>query len=180
MSRINTLPTENVPSDTKKLFDQVHAKLGRVPNLMQTLGHSPSALRGYLSLNESLSHGTLTAKDRERIALAVAEHNGCDYCLAAHSAIGKMVGLNPNQIAESRNGYASDSKADALLRFVQRVLASNGQIDDSDLEQFRAEGYSDGDVAEVIAHISLSVLTNFFNNVAKTEVDFPEVEPIAA
>jgi alkylhydroperoxidase family enzyme len=90
-----------------------------------------------------------------------------------------MIGLNPNQIIESRTGHASDSKADALLRFVHLVLDSNGKINDSDLHQFRAEGYSDGEVAEVIAHISLSVLTNFFNNVAKTEIDFPEVEAIA-
>ena len=179
MSRINPLPSEAATGKTQELFAQVQTKLGRVPNLMQTLGHSSSALGGYLSLNDSLSQGILAVKDRERIALVVAEHNGCGYCLAAHSAIGKMVGLNASQIAESRNGQASDSKADALLRFVQRVLNSNGQIDDSDLDQFRAEGYSDGEVAEVIAHISLSVMTNFFNNVAKTEVDFPEVEPIA-
>lgn len=90
-----------------------------------------------------------------------------------------MVGLNPNQIIESRNGHASDLKADALLRFVHRVLESNGQIDDSDLDQFLAEGYAEGEVAEVIAHISLSVLTNFFNNVARTEIDFPKVEAVS-
>ncbi|HBN78256.1 MAG TPA: peroxidase [Planctomycetaceae bacterium] len=179
MSRINPLPAETAPAKTQELFEQVKTKLGRVPNLMQTLGHSTSALGGYLSLNESLSQGTLSARDRERIALTVAEHHGCEYCLAAHSAIGKMVGLNPNQIIESRNGHASDSKADALLQFVHRVLESNGQIDDSDLDQFLAEGYSKGEVAEVIAHISLSVLTNFFNNVAKTEIDFPKVEAVS-
>ncbi|TWT42622.1 Carboxymuconolactone decarboxylase family protein [Thalassoglobus neptunius] len=180
MSRITPVTPEAATEESKELFEQVHQKLGRVPNLMQTLGHSAAALSGYLSLNDALSQGSLSAKDRERIALAVAEYNGCGYCLAAHSAIGKMVGLNPNQIIESRNGHASDSKADALLRFAHRVLESNGQINDSDLEQFRAEGYSDGEVAEVIAHISLSVLTNFFNNVAKTEIDFPKVDSLAA
>lgn len=180
MSRINPLTPDAVAGETKERFAQVQQKLGRVPNLMQTLGHSAAALSGYLSLNDALSRGDLSAKDRERIALAVAEYNGCGYCLAAHSAIGKMVGLNPNQIIESRRGQASDSKAAALLRFVHRVLESNGQIDDADLDGFRAAGYSDGEVAEVIAHISLSVLTNFFNNVAKTEIDFPAVEVIAA
>lgn len=179
MSRINPLLAEAAPAKTQVLFEQVKTKLGRVPNLMQTLGHSTSALGGYLSLNESLSQGTLSAKDRERIALTVAEHHGCEYCLAAHSAIGKMVGLNQSQIIESRTGHASDSKADALLQFVHRVLESNGQIDDSDLDQFLVEGYSEGEVAEVIAHISLSVLTNFFNNVAKTEIDFPKLEEVS-
>jgi len=178
MSRINPLLAEAAPAQTQVLLEQVKTKLGRVPNLMQTLGHSTSALGGYLSLNESLSQGALSAKDRERIALTVAEHHGCGYCLAAHSAIGKMAGLNQSQIIESRKGHASDVKADALLRFVHRVLESHGKIDDADLDQFLAEGYSAGEVAEVIAHISLGVLTNFFNNVAKTEIDFPKVDAV--
>lgn len=175
MTRIQPLHTENASEKTRELYDQVQRKLGRVPNLMQTLGHSPAALGGYLSLNESLSRGALNVKDRERIALAVAQQNGCGYCLAAHTAIGEMVGLNQNDIKESRTGHATDPKSDALLNFIQRVLETNGHIHDSDLEQFQSAGYSDGEVAEVIAHISLSVLTNFFNSVAQTEIDFPEV-----
>ncbi|MEW4490945.1 carboxymuconolactone decarboxylase family protein [Thalassoglobus sp. JC818] len=180
MSRINPVSTEAANEKTQELFGQVQSKLGRVPNLMQTLGHSAAALGGYLSLNEALSHGTLSAKDRERIALIVAEQNGCGYCLAAHSAIGKMIGLSQEEITEARVGNASESKPDALLRFVKRVLDTNGQVSDDDLEQFREEGYSDGDIAEVVAHISLSVLTNFFNNVAQTKIDFPKVESVAA
>ncbi len=137
MTRIQPVTTDAATQEARGLFEQIQQKLGRVPNLMQTLGHSDAALRGYLSLNDSLSKGILSAKDRERIALAVAEYHGCGYCLAAHSAIGKMVGLNADEIHESRSGHASDPKSDALLEFVQRVLATHGQVDDSDLSQFR-------------------------------------------
>lgn len=179
MSRIQTLTTSEADTSTKALYGQVQAKLGRVPNLMLTLGHSAAALGGYLQFNEALSQGILAAKDRERIALAVAEYNGCEYCLAAHSAIGKMVGLNLTQVLESRAGHADDPKADSLLRFVNRVLDSRGQVNDDDLEDIVDAGYSDAEVAEIVGHISLSVLTNYFNNVAQTEVDFPKVEALA-
>ena len=180
MPRINPLNPDVATEESKQLFGQVQKKLGRVPNLMQSLGHSPAALGGYLSLNESLSRGVLHTKDRERIALTVAEYHGCGYCAAAHSAIGNMVGLTESQIHEARRGSSDDPKVDSLLRFVHRVLDSKGHVDDSDLDSFRSAGYSDAAVAEVVAHISLNVLTNFFNSVAETEIDFPQVKVLAS
>lgn len=180
MSRINPLHHDVASEESQQLFGQVRDKLGRVPNLMQSLGHSPAALGGYLSLNESLSRGVLHTKDRERIALTVAEYHGCGYCAAAHSAIGNMVGLSESQIHEARRGSSDDPKVESLLRFVHRILDSKGHVDDSDLDSFRSAGYSDAAVAEVVAHVSLNVLTNFFNNVAETEVDFPQVKALAS
>lgn len=180
MPRINPLKPEAANEESQQLFEQVQNKLGRVPNLMQSLGHSPAALGGYLSLNESLGRGVLSGKDRERIALTVAEHHGCGYCAAAHSAIGKMVGLPEEQIHEARRGNSTDPKVESLLRFVHQILDSKGHVDDAELESFRSAGYSDAAVAEVVAHIGLNVLTNFFNSVAETEVDFPQVEALTA
>ena len=180
MPRINPLNHEVASEESKDLFGQVKKKLGRVPNLMQSLGHSPSALGGYLSLNESLSRGVLNTKDRERIALTVAEYHGCGYCAAAHSTIGNMVGLTEDQIHEARRGSSDDPKVESLLRFVHRVLDSKGHVEDVDLDSFRSAGYSEAAVAEVVAHISLNVLTNFFNSVAETEIDFPQVKVLAS
>ncbi len=147
-------------------------KRGRLPH-----GHYPTR---YLSLNESLSRGVLNTKDRERIALTVAEYHGCGYCAAAHSAIGNLVGLTEDQIHEARRGTSDDSKVESLLRFVHRVLDSKGHVEDADLDSFRSAGYSDAAIAEVVAHISLNVLTNFFNSVAETEIDFPQAKVLAS
>ena len=180
MPRINTLPADIASDESKQLFGQVQRKLGRVPNLMQSLGHSAAALGGYLALNDSLSRGVLSSKDRERIALTVAARHGCGYCTAAHSAIGNMVGLTEAQIHDARRGGSNDTQVDSLLRFVHRILETKGHVEDADLESFRSAGYSDAAVAEVVAHIGLNVLTNFFNSVAETEIDFPRVEALAS
>jgi len=180
MTRIDPVNPETATGRTSELFQQVRKKMGRVPNLMQTLGHSPAALEGYLSLNESLSRGVLSAGDRERIALTVAEHHACGYCRAAHSAIGELAGLSAEQIDESRKADSADPQAAALLRFVRNVLDARGHIDDVELARFRAAGYSDAAVAEVAAHIGLNVLTNFFNSVAQTEIDFPHAAALSA
>lgn len=179
MPRISPLNVEAASEQTRQLFQQVQKKLGTVPNLMQTLGHSSAALGGYLQLNEALSHGVLSPKDRERIALTVAEYHGCGYCAAAHSAIGGMVGLSAEQVLEARRGTSDEPEADILLQFVHQILDSKGHIDTADLEAFREVGYSDAAIAEVVAHVGLNVLTNFFNSVAQTEVDFPEIEVLS-
>ncbi|QDT66194.1 carboxymuconolactone decarboxylase family protein [Calycomorphotria hydatis] len=180
MSRLNPVNPEHADAKTNELFEQVKRKLGKVPNLMLTLGHSPAALGGYLSLNGSLAGGELNAKERELVALVTAEHNGCDYCLAAHSTIGNMVGLTPDQIEGARRAALSDPKLNAFVNFVKQVLKTAGHINDATLEEFRSAGYSDGAVAEAVALIGESVLTNYFNNVAQTVVDFPKAKPLAA
>lgn len=180
MTRIHPLNPEVASETSQQLFDQVQKKLGRVPNLMQTLGHSPAALGGYLSLNESLSKGVLNSKDRERIALAVAEYHQCGYCAAAHSAIGQMIGLSDEEVTEARRGNATDEKAQALLQFVRQILDAKGHVPDADLDSIRSHGYGDAAIAEVVAHIGLNVLTNFFNSVAQTEIDFPIAAALAS
>src|SRR5207245_2345513 len=104
--------------------------------------------------------------------------NGCDYCLAAHSTIGKMVGLTAEQIHDSRLGTAIDPKADALIRFAVKVVQTHGQVSDADLDEVREAGFGDAVIAEVIGHVALSIFTNYFNNVAQTDVDFPRAAPL--
>ncbi|OYW14607.1 MAG: peroxidase [Planctomycetales bacterium 12-60-4] len=126
----------------------------------------------------SLTKGALTAKNREQIALAVSQTNGCEYCLAAHSTIGKMVGLNADQIRDSRLATAVDSKTSALLQFARNVVDTRGHVADEDLQGLREFGFSDGEIAEVVANVALSLFTNYFNHVANTDVDFPVAEKI--
>jgi AhpD family alkylhydroperoxidase len=126
----------------------------------------------YLSFSTALGGGALGAKLREQIALAVAEANGCEYCLAAHSTIGKMVGLSNADVVASRQGRSSDPKAAAALAFARAVLDRRGDVSDADLRAVREAGHGDGEIAEILAHVALNVFTNYFNRFARTNIDF--------
>lgn len=178
--RIEALDPARATGKAKELLDKVHAKLGLVPNLMRTLARSPAALEGYLALNGALAGGRLGARLREQVALAVAEANSCDYCLAAHATLGKMAGLVPEQIAAARDGAAEDSKAAVALRFARAILEGRGDVADEEFARVRAAGFDDGQVAELVAEVALNVLTNYFNKAARVVVDFPRVEPLPA
>src|SRR4051794_29115516 len=128
----------------------------------------------------ALGKGTLPARVREQIALAVAQTNGCDYCLAAHSAVGRMVGLTVDQIRDSRLGSAVDPKVDALIRFALKVVDARGRVDDTDLEEVRRAGFDDTAITEVVANVALDVFTNYFNRLAETDLDFPAVPALRA
>jgi uncharacterized peroxidase-related enzyme len=178
MSRLTQIVPESATGKAKELLDAVKGKLGLVPNMTRAMANSPAVLEGYLQLSGALGQGALPAKTREQIALAVAQANGCEYCLAAHSAIGKMTGLTADQIRDSRRGTSVDPKENALVRFARKVVDSRGKVTDGDLAMVREHGYTDGEIAEIVAHVALNVFTNYFNNVTRTDVDFPAAAPI--
>jgi uncharacterized peroxidase-related enzyme len=180
MARISPLAPEATTGKVRELLEAVRGKLGIVPNLTRGLAHAPAALDGYLQLSGTLARGSLSARDRERLALAIAEANGCDYCLAAHSTIGKAIGLTPEHVRESRQGTPADPRSAALVRLALRVVETRGKVEDADLADFRAAGFDDGAVAEVVAHVALNVFTKYFNNVAATDIDFPAAAPLTA
>jgi len=176
MTRLTALNPEEVTGKTKDLFNAVQAKLGVVPNMMRTMGNSPAVLEGYLNLSGALSHGKLSAKTGELIALAVSESNSCDYCLAAHTFIGeKLVKADPAVLHAARTGNSTDSKTEAILQFAKILISKNGLVNDEDVNKAKNAGVADAEIAETIAHVALNVLTNYFNNVANTEIDFPAV-----
>jgi uncharacterized peroxidase-related enzyme len=176
MSRI-TIPTvEGSAAASKPLLAAVQAQLGVVPNLIKLVGHSPAALEGYLALNGALGKGALGVQVRERIALAVAQHHACDYCLSAHSYLGQHVAkLTAGEIDAARSAESADSAAQAALTFARRVLVAQGHVDDADLAAVRAAGFGDAAVIEIVANVALNVLTNYINSVAQTDIDFPKV-----
>ena len=179
MSRIHQVDPQSATGKAKELLEAVQGKLGLVPNMTRAMANSPAVLDGYLSLSGSLSKGALSAKSREQIALAVAQTNECEYCLAAHSAIGKMVGLSVDQILDSRRGTSVDPKTDAIIQFARQVVDQRGLVSDAQISQVRAAGLKDGDIAEIVANVALNIFTNYFNHVAETEIDFPRADALA-
>jgi uncharacterized peroxidase-related enzyme len=177
MSRIPTPATITAaPAAAQPLLEAVKKQLGSAPNLFRITANSPAALEGYLSLNGALAKGALDAATRERIALAVAQVNGCRYCLAAHTYLGKNVAkLTDAEIAANRNGHSSDPKADAAVIFARKVTLDRGAVTDADFGLVRGAGYSDAEIIEIVAHVALNTLTNYINEVFGTEVDFPAV-----
>jgi uncharacterized peroxidase-related enzyme len=182
MSRLPTPASiEASPAASQPLLQAVKKQLGVVPNLFRLVGNSPAALEGYLGLNGALANGALEAPTRERIALAVAEVNGCDYCLSAHSYLGKnLAKLSDAEITVNRNGGSTDTKADAAVRFAVKLVNARGHVSDADVKAVKAAGYTDAEVIEIVLHVALNTLTNYVNEVAKTEIDFPVVTAKAA
>jgi uncharacterized peroxidase-related enzyme len=175
MSRISAVDRTHANENVAQAFDAIQKTLGMVPNMMRTMAQSPSVLEGYLGLSGALGRGHLAPALQEQIALAVAEANACDYCLSAHTALGRRAGLSDDELAASREGRAADARADAALRFAVAVLERRGGVTDDELGRVRAAGYPDAAIAEIIAHVALNVFTNYFNRAAATDIDFPKV-----
>jgi uncharacterized peroxidase-related enzyme len=175
MSRLNTVDPNSATGKAKDLLDAVKGKLGIVPNMTKVMANSPAVLESYLGFSGALGGGLLDAQTREQLALVVSQDNQCDYCLSAHTAIGKMVGLTPHQVLESRKGNGTTPRTTAALAFAKRVLDTHGQISESDLTAVRDAGFNDGEIAEIIAHVALNVFTNYFNIATEVAIDFPKV-----
>lgn len=175
MSRISAVDRTHAGEHVAQTFDAIQKTLGMVPNMMRTMAQSPSVLDGYLGLSGALGRGRLASTLQERIALAVAEANACDYCLSAHTALGRRAGLSDDELTASREGRSADASADAALRFAMAVLDRRGAVTDDDLARVRAAGFPDAEIVEIIAHVALNVFTNYFNRAAGTEIDFPKV-----
>ena len=172
MTRLTPIDPAEATGKARELLSAVQAKLRFTPNMMRTMAVSPAVLDAYLGFSAALDGGVLKAKLREQIALAVAEANGCEYCLAAHSTIGKMVGLTNGDIVASRQGRSSDPKTAAALAFARAILDRRGDVSDADLHAIHEAGHGDGEIAEIVAHVALNVFTNYFNRFARTHIDF--------
>jgi uncharacterized peroxidase-related enzyme len=175
MSRLPAIQTEAANGRAKQLLEAVQAKLKLTPNMTRVMANSAAVLEGYLSFSGALAGGSLPAKLREEIALEVGEQNGCQYCVSAHTAIGKLTGLTEAEIEHARDAQSNSPKHAAALGFARQVVAKKGQVADADFDSVRNAGFSDGDIAEIVAHVALNVFTNYFNLAAAVEVDFPKV-----
>lgn len=181
MLRIAIPTVEQSPAASKPLLDAVNKQLGVIPNLMKLIGNSPAALEGYLSLNGALAKGSLSISMRESIALTIAEFNGCSYCLSAHYYLGKNVArLSGAAMDSARAARSDDLRTHAALKFALRVASEHGRVNDADLHALRTAGFDDASIVEIVLNVALNVLTNYINNVARTTIDFPQVDAVTA
>ncbi|WP_347986382.1 carboxymuconolactone decarboxylase family protein [Methylomonas sp. AM2-LC] len=178
MNRIAIPSADQTPAASKPLLEAVQKQLGVIPNLMKLVGNSPAALHGYLSLSGALAKGSIDIKTGERIALAIAEINACSYCLSAHTYLGKNVAkLDDIELAANRKGTSTDPKAAAAVHFASKVAIERGHVSNTDVQAVKAAGFNDAEIVEIVLHVALNTLTNYVNEVAQTEIDFPEVKP---
>jgi len=180
MSRMTVPTIEAAPSASQSILDAVKKQLGVVPNLFRLVSLSPAALTAMTGMNGALGK-TLDVKTRERIAIVTAQVNGCDYCLSAHTYLGlNLAKISSEEIALNRNGASADPKADAAVRFASKVAQLRGKVSDADLAAVKLAGFSEAQIIEIVAVVAENFLTNFLNNVAETDIDFPVVRTAEA
>jgi len=175
MSRLAAIQPQAATGKAKELLDAVQAKLKITPNMTKVMANSPPVLEAFLSFSGALANGALDAKLREEIALEVGEQNSCQYCVSAHTAIGKLTGLTDSEIDQAREARSGSARNAAALQFARELVVKKGRATDADVETVRRVGFSDGEIAEIIAHVALNIFTNYFNNTAEVEVDFPKI-----
>lgn len=171
MPRLATIDPASAPERVKQIFDG--PLKGKHLNIFKGMANSPAALDAYLALSSALSKTSLSGAEREIVQLVIARQTDCTYCEAAHTVIGKSLGLTEDQTKEARRGVMKDPKQSALARFATTLHEKRGHVSDADLAAFRKAGYTDGHIAEVVACYTLALYTNYFNHVNHTELDFP-------
>jgi|SRR5688572_24667271 len=177
MTRLKALNPDEATGKTKEMFTAINNKFGVVPNMMRTMGNSPALLEGYLNFSGALDRGTLDAKTNKLIALVVAESNQCNYCLSIHTYLGiNLLKINAATLQVSRSGKANDAKTEAILTFAKALVSKRGLVNDGDVNAIKAAGLTEGEIGEVVGQVALNTLTNYFNNTANTEIEFPLVE----
>lgn len=178
MPRLKTISPEQAEGKTQELFQAAQKALGRVPNIFQGLGNSPAALKAYMSMDEALAGGNLTEAQRHVVYLAVSEKNTCEYCLAAHTELGRKAGLSEEDMLAVRRRKPQNPKHKALVDLTLAIMDRRGSVSDEALDAFRKAGFDDGHIAEVVGMIAESTFSNYFNHVYQTELDFPKAPSV--
>lgn len=178
MPRLNVVTPQQATGRLKELYSAIQRAAGGVPNIYQGVGNSAAALEGVLHIGEVLGKGQLTAAEIEAIKLAVSQAYGCNYCLAAHSLLGKKAGLTEEETIGIRRGTPQQPKLAALINFVNAAIQPKGRVSDEDLHAVKAAGYNDAQIAEALLTVGQTVFTNLFNRVHQTPLDFPPAAKI--
>lgn len=176
MARINVVTGETANAEQKALFDAIQSQLGIVPNFLRVFANSPDALKAFLGLHGIANGGSLDPQTRERIALALAQENACEYCLSAHTAIGRRAGLSGAEIEANRAGTSQDARAAAAVKFARALAEHTGNVTTAELAEVRSAGYGDAEIVEIITHVGMNILTNILGKASRVDIDFPKVE----
>lgn len=180
MPRIQPIDPATATGAVAAQLDGTRKSLGSIPNMFTTAAQSAATITALNGLFGALGKGALDGKTRERIAIAVAQTNGCEYCLSAHTALGSGHGLSAAELSSAKHGQSTDAKAEATMALALAIVSTRGMIGDAALSSARLAGLTDGEIVEVVANVALNIFTNYMNNVAQTDVDFPLVELAAA
>ena len=175
MARIKLVEPAQATGKSQELLTALEKSIKSVPNLAKALANSPAALKAWMEFDGALSRGTLGAKLRQEISVAVAQRNGCEYCLSAHTAIGKSFGLTDPQLLSARQGQGTTPKATAALAFARELVEKRGQVPASSVQALRDQGFTDGEIAEIFAEVALNMFTNYFNIALDMDLDFPKI-----
>jgi len=173
--RIPSIELSAADERTKRNFEKLTARIGRVPNMPRAMAQSPAALEGWMSLLEALAKGLLGKKLAAELALALAGINHCQYCASSHTVLSKFAGLNDAQIVNALEGKVDDAKDAAAINFAKTVVEKRGRIDNEDFNRVRDAGFTPGEISEIVAHVALNIFTNYFNLVARTNIDWPQI-----
>lgn len=180
MSRVPLVDASSAPAASQDVLRQIHGAFGATPNMFRAVANSPAALHSMWAAFGALGNGTLPAPLSEKIAVAIADSNRCEYCLAAHTALGKKAGASAEQMAAAQAGRADDPRTAAALDFALKVVRDRGQVGDADVVALRQAGFDEGQIVELLAHVALNLFTNYVNVVFDVPVDFPKVALRAA
>ncbi|MCB1562955.1 MAG: carboxymuconolactone decarboxylase family protein [Alphaproteobacteria bacterium] len=175
MSHLPLVNPEQTSGSHKELFEQINGAFGVVPNMFKTIGNSEAALESMWTSFGALGKGKLGAQLGEQIAVLIADLNRCEYCLAAHTLLGQKAGVSEQDMAAAQAGRSSDPKTQAALDFAAKIVKDRAGISKADVEAVRAAGFSDEDIAEILAHVALNIFTNYTNVAFDVPVDFPKV-----
>jgi uncharacterized peroxidase-related enzyme len=176
MSRINIVTNETANPEQQVLLDAIQSQLGMVPNFLKIFANSPAALRAFLGLHGIAHAGSLSPQTRERIALGLAQQNSCEYCLSAHTAIGRKAGLSADEMLANRAGTSQEEKAAVAVRFARSLVDNMGEITTAEINEARNAGYSEAEIVEIITHVGMNILTNMIGKASRVDIDFPKVE----
>jgi uncharacterized peroxidase-related enzyme len=180
MSRIELVSDTAATGEAKALLSQIHGAFGATPNMFRAVANSPAALKSMWGAFGALGGGVIPAQLGEQIAVAVADRNACNYCLAAHTALGRKAGVSAADMAAAQSGESSDPRTAAALRFALKLVEARGQVDAADVQALRAAGFDDAHIVEIVAHVALNLFTNYVNVALEVPVDFPGVKLRAA
>ncbi|HEY9534342.1 MAG TPA: carboxymuconolactone decarboxylase family protein [Mucilaginibacter sp.] len=172
------VPTRDQVSPANQvIFDNLKKAIGSVPNLYAVYAHSENALGTYLALSNAKT--SLKPKEKEVVNLVVSQVNGCEYCLAAHTAISKNQGFTDEQILEIRRASVTfDSKLDALAKLAKSITENKGHADEKLLENFYDTGYNEGALIDVVIAVGDKTITNYIYALTEVPVDFPTAPAI--
>jgi uncharacterized peroxidase-related enzyme len=159
--------------ELQAISSKLHLGVSGVPRFLKLLAKSPAAMNAFVQAESALAVGQLASPQREAIALAVAEINGCNYCLSAHEGAARQAGLSDEEIWLARKASANNPKLEAMLRFVQAVVLQRGEVNDEDFSAMRKAGFSDSEIIEVLANVAVNIFANYFNIIAQTDLDRP-------